>query len=106
MSRWLVFPLLFTALATQAQAPVKTVPTCPQVPPRLPPQLAIADKGLVIVGGDEDGDHFAFDLIGKLWDDDGAQAALTRFDRWSAHLALREHSLRSLGKLFPVDRRA
>lgn len=67
--------------------------------------LAISEIGPVVVGGDEDGDHYAFDLTGKLWDDYRSQAAMTRFDRWSAQLVLKDESFHSLGTIFRVDRR-
>lgn len=68
--------------------------------------LAVAGTGPVIVGGDTDGDHYAFDLAGQPCDDYRSQAAMTRFDRWSAQLALKDDPFRSLGTIFKVDRRS
>lgn len=68
--------------------------------------LVISECGPVIVGGDEDGDHYAFDLAGQNWPNYLPSAALTCFDRWSVQLALKEQPFRSLGMLFSVDRRS
>lgn len=67
--------------------------------------MAIAENGPLIVGGGQDGDHVAFDLAGQPWEDYHSQAALKRFDRWGAQLALNERPFHSLGVLFSVDRR-
>lgn len=67
--------------------------------------LAIGEKGPVVVGGDSDGDHYAFYLNGQPWDDYRAQVATVRFDRWSAHLSLEDRPFSSLGPIFAVDRR-
>lgn len=68
--------------------------------------LAISDKGPVVIGGDKDGDHFAFDLAGRSWDDYRPQAEMTRFDIWKAQLAWEREPSRSLGTIFSVDRRS
>lgn len=68
--------------------------------------IAISEGGPVIVGGDEEGDHYAFNLAGQCWADYPSATALTRFDRWSVQVALKEGPFRSLGMLFSVDRRA
>lgn len=67
--------------------------------------LAIADSGPVIVGGDGEGEHYAFDLAGQPWNDYRSQVVMTRFDRWTAQLALKDQPFRSLGTIFWVDRR-
>ena len=67
--------------------------------------LAISEIGPVIVGGDDEGEHYAFDLTGQPCDDYRSQAGMTRFDRWSAQLALKDQPFRSLGTIFQVDRR-
>ena len=43
--------------------------------------IAITEFGPVIIGGDEDGDHLAFDVNGKLVDAYQSDAVVTRFDR-------------------------
>lgn len=68
--------------------------------------LVMAADGVHVIGGEVNGngEHEAFSLSGQVWDGYSAQAT-TRFDRWSAQLALRDQPLRSLGTLFTVDRR-
>lgn len=65
--------------------------------------LAISEVGPLIVGGDEDGDHYAFGLDGHPYGD-SLSSVMPQFARWSAHLALEDRPFRSIGVLFSVDR--
>ena len=65
--------------------------------------LAISETGPLIVGGDEDGDHYTFGLDGQLYAE-GISSAMPQFARWSAHLVLEDQPFRSISVLFSIDR--